>query len=150
MASTLIRNASWVVAWDAAAKRHVYQRDRDIDIVDGAIAAIRPAAPGRAGPTAIDGAGKLVMPGLVNIHSHPTTEPSLRGVREDHGVPEQQMTGLFERAQAFRLSPEGRRAAVELACSGSNARRAAGRSPDSARRGRCSRRRGSCRSCPRR
>jgi 5-methylthioadenosine/S-adenosylhomocysteine deaminase len=104
-----------VVAWDAAARRHVYRRDQDIEIADGAIVAIRPAAPGRAGRTAIDGADMLVMPGLVNIHSHPSTEPALRGVREDHGVPEQQMTGLFERAQAFRLDPPGRRAALELA-----------------------------------
>ena len=37
----------------------------------------------------------LALPGLVNIHSHPTTEPGYRGVREDHGVPEQQMTGLI-------------------------------------------------------
>ena len=35
----------------------------------------------------------LALPGLINIHSHPSTEPGYRGVREDHGVPEQQMTG---------------------------------------------------------
>ena len=119
MATVRIRNASWVVAWDAAAKRHVYRRDVDIDVVDGAIAAVGAAneAPVPAGTEAIDGKGLLVMPGLVNIHSHPTTEPAYRGVREDHGVPEQQMTGLFERSQAFRLSEDGRRAAVELAYS---------------------------------
>jgi cytosine/adenosine deaminase-related metal-dependent hydrolase len=51
----------------------------------------------------------------VNIHTHPTTEPAYRGVREDHGVPEQQMTGLFERSQAFRLDEQGRAAAMRLA-----------------------------------
>ena len=29
-ATTLIRNAAWLVAWDAANKRHVYLRDADI------------------------------------------------------------------------------------------------------------------------
>ena len=57
----------------------------------------------------------LALPGLVNIHCHPTTEPGYRGVREDHGVPEQQMTGLIERLQAFRLGDDGRSAAAELA-----------------------------------
>jgi len=39
------------------------------------------------------------LPGLIDIHSHPSTEPGFRGLREDHGVPEQQMTGLHERSQ---------------------------------------------------
>ena len=52
------------------------------------------------------------MPGLVDIHSHPSTEPSYRGLREDHGVPEQYMTGLHERSQAFRLGADGKKAAT--------------------------------------
>ena len=55
------------------------------------------------------------MPGLVNIHTHPTTEPAYRGVREDHGVPEQQMSGLFERMQAFSWTRPGSAAAMRLA-----------------------------------
>lgn len=113
MATCRIGSASWVVAWDG--KRHVYRRDLDIDFADGAVAALHPAGTTPAPAETIDGRGMLVMPGLVNIHSHPTTEPAQRGVREDHGVPSQQMTGLFERSQAFRLDPAGRRAAVELA-----------------------------------
>ncbi len=57
----------------------------------------------------------LALPGLVNIHSHPSTEPGYRGVREDHGVPEQQMTGLMERLQAFRLGDDGRQGAATMA-----------------------------------
>ena len=64
-----------------------------------------------------DGQGMLALPGLVNIHSHPTTEPGYRGVREDHGVPEQQMTGLIERLQAFRLGDDGRSAAAVMSYS---------------------------------
>ncbi|MBW8269073.1 amidohydrolase family protein [Caldovatus aquaticus] len=116
--STLIRNAAWAVVWDAAAGRHAYARGVDIALAGGRIAAIAPhdpAAPPPAGAAVVDGRDTLVLPGLVNVHTHPTTEPAYRGVREDHGVPEQAMTGLFERMQAFRLDPEGQRAAMRLA-----------------------------------
>src|ERR1044072_3383376 len=104
-----IRNASWAVVRDGTADRHVYRRDVDLFLKDGRIAEITPAGTGpkEANEPTLDGTGMLVLPGLVNIHSHPTTELGYRGVREDHGVPEQQMTGLIERLQAFRLG-EGR------------------------------------------
>jgi cytosine/adenosine deaminase-related metal-dependent hydrolase len=38
-------------------------------------------------------------------------------VREDHGVPEQQMTGLMERLQAFRVPDDGREGGATLAYS---------------------------------
>jgi 5-methylthioadenosine/S-adenosylhomocysteine deaminase len=116
---TIIRNASWAVVWDSSAGRHVYRRNVDIRLNGGSIAAIEPkgTTPSTPGELAIDASGHLVMPGLINIHSHPTTEPAYRGVREDHGVPEHQMTGLFERLQAYRLDDTGRRAAAQLAYS---------------------------------
>jgi 5-methylthioadenosine/S-adenosylhomocysteine deaminase len=114
-----IRNVSWAVVRDGAATRHVYRRDIDLFLKDGRIAEITPAGarPAEANEPVLDGRGMLALPGLVNIHSHPTTEPGYRGVREDHGVPEQQMTGLIERLQAFRLPLEGRAAAAELSYS---------------------------------
>ena len=116
--STLIRNAAWTAEWDGTAGRHVYGQGRDVLLAEGRIAAIAPhdpSAPPPAGAEVIDGAKLLVMPGLINIHTHPTTEPAGRGVREDHGVPEQQMTGLFERLQAFRLDQQGQAAAMRRA-----------------------------------
>jgi len=118
MPSTFIRNAAWAVIWDPVAKTHAYARNRDLLLDGGKVARIAPhdpAAPPPAGAEVIAGEGLLVIPGLVNVHTHPTTEPSLRGVREDHGVPEQQMTGLFERAQSLRLDEAGRQAAQRLA-----------------------------------
>lgn len=110
---TLIRNAAWSILWDGDA--HAYANGRDILIEGGRIAAITPHAAAPFDGEIIDAAGMLAMPGLVNIHAHPTTEPGMRGVREDHGVPEQQMTGLFERSQAYRLDEAGREAAMRLA-----------------------------------
>jgi len=115
MPSTLIRNAAWAVVWDAAAKRHAYARGVDIRLEGGKVSAIAPHDPAATAEEVIDASARLVLPGLVNVHTHPTTEPSLRGVREDHGVPEQQMSGLFERAQSLRLDEAGRQAAQRLA-----------------------------------
>jgi 5-methylthioadenosine/S-adenosylhomocysteine deaminase len=114
-----IRNVAWAVVRDGSASRHVYRRDVDLFLKDGRIVEITPAGarPPQANEPVLDGTGMLALPGLVNIHSHPTTEPGYRGVREDHGVPEQQMTGLIERLQAFRLGEDGRSAAAEMSYS---------------------------------
>jgi len=114
-----IRNVAWAVLRDGTARRHVYRRDVDIFLDNGRVTEIAPAGARATGPgeQALDGRDMLVMPGLVNIHSHPSTEPGYRGVREDHGVPEHQMTGLMERLQAFKLDDEGRRAALHLSYS---------------------------------
>ena len=58
----------------------------------------------------------MVMPGLVNVHSHLGHEPVYRGIREEHGVPNMYMTSLYERSQAFDVSdPALRRASLEVA-----------------------------------
>jgi 5-methylthioadenosine/S-adenosylhomocysteine deaminase len=109
---TLIRNASLAIVWDGAG--HAYRSDVDVQLGEGEIAAIARGETLR-GDDVLDGRGLLLLPGLIDIHAHPSTEPALRGVREDHGVREQQMTGLYERSQAFRLDAEGRAAAATIA-----------------------------------
>src|ERR1700686_4778722 len=93
MATTVIKNASWVIAWDEKAGRHTYRRNIDLAFTDDRIAFL-----GRdyAGPTdrVVDGAECLVIPGLIDIHSHPEHEPLYRGIREEHGLPSMHMTGL--------------------------------------------------------
>ncbi len=105
---TLIRNASWAIVWDKQ-RGHAYRTDVDVRLANGQIAEIAPGGTLQAAPgdSVLEGRGFLLMPGLVDIHSHPSTEPSFRGLREDHGVPEQYMTGLHERSQAFRLDAAG-------------------------------------------
>jgi len=113
--TTLIRNAAWVVAWDEAARRHTYQRHVDLAFSDDQITFLGKNFSGIA-DRVIDGAGLMVMPGLIDIHSHPHHEPLYRGIREEHGVANMHMTGLYERGQAFSApDDEARAASAEFA-----------------------------------
>ncbi|MDF2231760.1 amidohydrolase family protein [Albimonas sp. CAU 1670] len=100
MTTTVIRNAAWAIVWDAAQARHVYARDVDLAFADDRIVHVGPGYHGEA-DAVVDGRGVMVMPGLVDIHSHPQHEPSYRGIREEHGLRNQYMTGLYERSQAY-------------------------------------------------
>jgi cytosine/adenosine deaminase-related metal-dependent hydrolase len=110
MATTVIRNADWVIAWDEDAGRHVYRRNIDIAFTGGTIGFVGRNYSG-AVDQVIDGAGRLVLPGLIDIHAHPQHEPLYRGVREEHGLRNMHMTGLYERSQAFSAPDDEARAA---------------------------------------
>lgn len=115
MSTTLIKNTDWVIAWDQAQNRHVYRKGIDVAFTNDAIVHVGPGFKSAADAT-VDGRGVMVMPGLVDIHSHPSHEPAYRGIREEHGIPNMYMTGLYERSQAFDTSdPELRLACVEVA-----------------------------------
>ena len=115
MTTTVIRNIDWVIVWDEVARRHVYRRDIDIAFADDTIVHVGRNYPGAA-DRAIDGRERLVLPGLIDIHSHPEHEPLYRGVREEHGLRTMHMTGLYERSQAFSApDDEARAASAEFA-----------------------------------
>jgi len=109
-----IRNADWVIAWDERIQNHCYLRQADVVFQGANILFI-----GRQykGPTDIElnGAKRCVMPGLVDIHSHPSLESAYRGIREEHGVPEMYMTGLYERSFSFWPDDRGLLASAEVA-----------------------------------
>ena len=112
--TTCIRNAAWIVAWDTAANTHVYLRDADLAFRGNTILYVGKHYDG-ATDTTIDGRPLLLIPGLVDIHSHPSTEPFFRGIREEHGVPAMFMSGLYERSFAFRSDAPGRAAGKTVA-----------------------------------
>ncbi|HKM73676.1 MAG TPA: amidohydrolase family protein [Stellaceae bacterium] len=115
MTTTVIRNAGWVIAWDEAAGRHIYRRNIDIAFSEGTINFVGRNYPGMA-ERVIDGKDRLILPGLIDIHSHPEHEPLYRGVREEHGLRNMHMTGLYERSQAFSApDDEARAASAEFA-----------------------------------
>ena len=112
--TTWIKNADWVAAWAAANGRHVYKRNCDVVFQGDAITFVDKGYDGHADET-IDGGALFVMPGLIDIHAHPHHEPAYKGIREEHGVAEMYMTGLYERSLAFELDEEGCRAGAEVA-----------------------------------
>ena len=115
MTTTVIRNADWVIAWDEVVGRHVYRRNIDIAFTDGTIVFVGPNYTGTA-DRVINGVDRLILPGLIDIHSHPEHEPLYRGVREEHGLRNMHMTGLYERSQAFSApDDEARAASAEFA-----------------------------------
>ena len=115
MTTTVIRNADWVIAWDEVAGHHVYRRNIDIAFTNGTIVFVGLNYPGAA-DRVIDGTDRLILPGLIDIHSHPEHEPLYRGVREEHGLRNMHMTGLYERSQAFSApDDEARTASAEFA-----------------------------------
>lgn len=110
--TTVIRNCDWIVAWDG--DRHVYRRGGDIAFAGGRLLHVGRAYGGPAA-TVLDGRNRMVMPGLVDLHSHPSTEPAYRGIREEHGSRAMFMTGLYERSCAFLSDAQGQLAAAEVA-----------------------------------
>jgi 5-methylthioadenosine/S-adenosylhomocysteine deaminase len=115
MAISLIKQAAWAIAWDEMSRSHVYRRNVDIAFDDDSLTYVGSGYRGRADIT-IDGRGRMVMPGFVNIHSHPGHEPAYRGIREEHGVRQMSMSGLFERSQAYGpADTETRKASTEFA-----------------------------------
>jgi cytosine/adenosine deaminase-related metal-dependent hydrolase len=105
MAVTLIRNADLVVAWDPAEKRHAYLPGGDVAFDGGVLTFV-----GRnyAGPVQeeIAGRGLMIMPGLVNIHSHPTSEPMNKGLLDEIGSPGLYNSSLYEFMPIFRADAE--------------------------------------------
>ena len=93
--TTVIRNASFVVGWDADESRHTYIPDGDVAFRDGAIVFAGRGYEGPADET-IDGRGFMVMPGLVNIHSHPASEPINKGFLDELGSPALYNSSLYE------------------------------------------------------
>jgi cytosine/adenosine deaminase-related metal-dependent hydrolase len=116
MSTVCIRDAAWVAAWDETSDTQVYRRNIDVAFKDDIVVHVGPGFEGQVDEE-IDGRALFVMPGLIDIHSHPHLEPSYKGIREEHGVPEMYMTGLYERGQAFHLDEAGRQAGAEVAYS---------------------------------
>ena len=96
---------SWVVAWDGT--RHVYLRDADVAFQNGRIVHV---GKGYDGPVEreIDARERLIMPGLIDVHSHPSTEPLHKGLNEELGSRKIFMSGLYEIMPLFRGDEEAR------------------------------------------
>jgi|YNPMSStandDraft_1061717.scaffolds.fasta_scaffold00928_8 cytosine/adenosine deaminase-related metal-dependent hydrolase len=112
--TTLVRNAAFAVAWDASAERHAYMPGADVAWRGGAITFVGRGYDGPA-DRVIDGSGLMVMPGLVNIHCHPSSEPMNKGLTDEVGSPGLYNSSLYEYLPIFRGDPSGVKACVRVA-----------------------------------
>src|SRR5262245_23188993 len=106
MPTTLIAKAEVVIAYDASAKSHVYRTDCDVVFDEGGIRFVGRGYDGKA-DRRIEGGGLMVMPGMVNIHSHPSSEPGNKGWTDEVGSPRIYNTTLYEYLPLLRADEEG-------------------------------------------
>jgi 5-methylthioadenosine/S-adenosylhomocysteine deaminase len=116
MTITLIKGADLVVAWDASEKRHAYMPGADVAFEDGVIRFVGRGYEGVADEV-ISGSGLMVMPGLVNIHSHPSSEPMNKGLIDEIGSPGLYNSSLYEYMPIFRTDAEAVPDCVRVALS---------------------------------
>lgn len=114
MTTTHFKNVDWIVAWDETAGSHTYIRGGDLVFAGNEITFVGTGYDGEA-DTVVDGAGRCLIPGFVNIHAHPASEMFYRGIREDHSVPEHYMTGLYERSCAYSIDRDDLKHGGEIA-----------------------------------
>ncbi|HEV3176771.1 MAG TPA: amidohydrolase family protein [Stellaceae bacterium] len=116
MSTTVIKHADWVIAWNESQSRHEYLRDGDVVFAGDRITFV---GRGYSGPAdrEIGARGRMVMPGFVNIHSHPASEPFNRGLMEERGSPRLGMSSLYEFMLLVRPDEDTRRAAALFAVS---------------------------------
>lgn len=114
MSTTLIRNADWIIAWDDQLKSHTYLTNQDVVFKDNKFVQIGGTWDGEADQE-IDGRGKMIMPGLVDIHSHPTSEPGNKGLLEELGSKRLGQSSLYEFMPVFRVPQEAAPLATKVA-----------------------------------
>lgn len=104
MTTTVVKNADWAVVWETTAPeqgpnlyggRHAFLKGCDVVFEGDRLSFVGKDFGGTADVT-IDGRGKLVLPGFVNIHSHPNSEPMLKGLSEERKSRQLNMSSLYE------------------------------------------------------
>lgn len=98
---TVVRALDVIVAWDAEQQEHVYLHQGDLVLRGTEIVQVGGHYDGPADDT-VDGRGLMAMPGLINMHSHPSSEPGNRGLLEELGSAKLGQSSLYEYMPVFR------------------------------------------------
>ncbi len=116
MKTTKIAGLDHIVAWDDSEQHHVYLDGGDLVFRDNEVVHV---GPGYAGPvdTTIDGKGFMAIPGFVNVHSHPFSEPANKGLTEEYGSDKLGQSSLYEYLTVYGLAPEDAGPSTQVALS---------------------------------
>ena len=112
MSTTVITNADWVVAYDAATDSHKYLRDADVAFAGSEVTFVGKGYDGQA-DTTIDGRDLLIIPGLLDLHLHAYMEMHGKGFFEDLATKHMWMTQLFEYTWLLQEDDESATAATQ-------------------------------------
>jgi 5-methylthioadenosine/S-adenosylhomocysteine deaminase len=102
--TTCVRAADWALLYDSTQATHRYVRGADIVFADDRIVHAG-AHYAEVCDREIDGSRLFVMPGLVNIHTHSSTMPLFKGIREDMANPRLYMSALYDGWNLFATDP---------------------------------------------
>jgi len=116
MTTTKIAGLDHVVAWDDSEQRHVYLDAADLVFKDNEVVHVGPGYTGPVDAT-IDGKGFMAIPGFVNVHSHPFSEPANKGLTEEYGSDKLGQSSLYEYLTVFGLNPEDAGPSTKVALS---------------------------------
>jgi 5-methylthioadenosine/S-adenosylhomocysteine deaminase len=102
------RNVDWLVRWNEGGGHHEYLCGGDFAYTGGRILHAGRAYPGPCTEQR-PGAGLMIMPGLINLHTHSATMPALKGLREDMANPALYMSALYDGWNLFPTPPGRKR-----------------------------------------
>ncbi len=98
--TTIITDADWVVGFDGTGHRLI--RNGTVAFSGGTITYVGTRYSGPR-DSVIDGSGRIVIPGLIDMHTHLALEARTKGFSDDHGSRKLWMSGLFEYLPAMGL-----------------------------------------------
>lgn len=115
--TTLIKQAEYVVAWSQERQQHVYMTNVDVAFCDDQIVHVGAnfQFSGVGTLETISGRGMMVMPGLVDIHSHPVHEPINKGYTDETGSAGLYNSNLYEYMPTMRGDEQAAPAQLKLA-----------------------------------
>lgn len=103
--TSVIRNASWIIGWNAETREHVYLKEADFAFCGNTIAFVGKKYTGQA-DLEIDGQGKMIMPGLINIHAHLSGGPIDKGTFDEVGATAMWGQALYSHSPLLRADDE--------------------------------------------
>ncbi|WP_118134722.1 amidohydrolase family protein [Oceanicella sp. SM1341] len=114
--TTVLRDCGWIISWNAAEARHEYMQGGDVAFRGDRVLQVGGRYEG-AFEHEVDARERLVMPGFVDLHAHPTFETMLKGLTDEVGSPNFYQSSLYEFLFLFELDEDGMRASNEVALS---------------------------------
>jgi len=103
--TTIIRNASWIIGWNADKQEHVYLRDADFVFCDNTIMFVGAKYTGEF-DLEINGREKMILPGLINIHAHLSGGPIDKGTFDEVGATALWGQALYSHSPLFRADED--------------------------------------------